>query len=83
MPLPKSNKEIAEALIAGRTKTYAASDLKKATAVRVAGHRLGFVLTVKAKARGWVIVNAGAKVSHRPKPKPAAGRGKKRAKAAR
>jgi hypothetical protein len=44
-----TNKEIADAIIRGKKKSYLAKNVKLATAIRVAGHRLGGVLTAKAE----------------------------------
>lgn len=63
-----SNKQIASAILKG--KLFTASNIKQATAIRVAGHRLGQVITVTAGKGGkFVLTKAGSKVTHRPKPK--------------
>ena len=62
-----TNKEIAEAIIRGKRKSYRVKNLKLATAIRVAGHRLGGVLTVKAEKKGWRLVKSSARVRHRKK----------------
>jgi len=48
-----TNKEIADAIIRGKKKSYRVTNFKLATAIRVAGHRLGGVLTAKAEKKGW------------------------------
>lgn len=65
-----SNKDLASELIKGKRKTVIAANLKHATAIRVAGHRLGSVLSVVAAKGGkFEITKASTKVTHRPKPK--------------
>lgn len=52
------NKELAQLLISGKRKTVAAKNLKHATAIRVAGHRLGHVLTVQQEGRDiWLVLS--------------------------
>ncbi len=53
-----TNKEIAEAVIKGTKKSHRVTDYKRATAIRVAGHRLGFVLTAKSEKGGWRLVKS-------------------------
>lgn len=66
-----SNKDLASDLIKGQRKRLAISNPKQATAIRVAGHRLGHVITItKNGARDFTLTKAGTKVSHRPKAKP-------------
>lgn len=66
-----SNRDLASALIKGQRKQLLIPNLKQATAIRVAGHRLGHVLTItKAKGGKLEITKAGSKVTHRPKAKP-------------
>lgn len=73
-----SNKQIASAILKG--KPFTASNIKQATAIRVAGHRLGQVITVTAGKGGkFVLTKAGSKVTHRPKPKAKAKAAKKTA----
>ena len=60
-----TNKEIAEALIRGKRTSHLVRNLKLATAIRVAGHRLGGVLTAKAEKKGWRLVKSSARVRHR------------------
>lgn len=62
-----TNKEIADAIIRGKKKTYLAKNEKLATAIRVAGHRLGSVLTVKKEKKGWRLVKSTARVWHKKK----------------
>lgn len=65
-----SNKEIASSIINGKHKSLSVLNLKRATAIRVAGHRLGHVLSVVAEAKNkFVITKAKTKVTHRPQPK--------------
>ena len=61
-----TNREIAQALLRGKKQRVQVKTLKAATAIRVAGHRLGGVLTVtKVKGGGFRLVKSTAKVSHR------------------
>ena len=62
-----TNREIADAIIRGKKKSYLAKNLKLATAIRVAGHRLGGVLTAKAEKKGWRLVKSAARVWHKKK----------------
>ena len=73
-----NNREIAEQLIHGKKKSYRAGKLKQATAIRVAAHRLGGVLTVQRVKQGFRLVKSTAKVWHRRQTtkKPAARRSK-------
>lgn len=65
-PMPAlTNKGIAEELIKKRRAAYVVPDLRRATAIRVAGHRLGKVLTVRREKRGWKLVLSSTRVSHR------------------
>jgi len=67
-----TNKEIADQLLRGKKKFARVASLRLATAIRVAGHRLGGVLTVRASGKkAWVLTKSEAKVTHRPKKKPA------------
>lgn len=63
-----TNKEIADSLVRGKKKSHRVPDLKRATAIRVAGHRLGGVLTALREKGGWRLVKSPARVSHRKKP---------------
>jgi hypothetical protein len=63
------NKDLADSLLRGKRKSIKVRTLKHATAIRVAGHRLGGVLTVKKDKQGFKLVKSSAKVTHRPKPK--------------
>lgn len=56
------NKELAQLLISGKRKTIRAKNLKHATAIRVAGHRLGYVLTVTQEGREINLVYSGRPV---------------------
>ena len=69
-----TNKEIADQLLRGKKKAHLAKTLKLATAIRVAGHRLGGVLTVQKQKRGFRLIKSVAKVWHRRKVKAAARR---------
>ena len=62
------NKAIASALLKGKKKSVLVANLKHATAIRVAAHRLGGVLTVKAEKRRFRLFKSTAKVRHRKKP---------------
>ncbi len=62
-----TNKEIADAIIRGKKTSYLAKNVKLATAIRVAGHRLGGVLTAKAEKKGWRLVKSAARVWHKKK----------------
>jgi len=62
-----TNKEIAEAIIKGKRQFYRVTDFKRATAIRVAGHRLGAVLTAQSVKKGWKLVKSSARVRHQPK----------------
>jgi|GEM_PF-6375007 len=62
-----TNKEIADAIIRKKKKSYLAKNVKLATAIRVAGHRLGGVLTAKAEKKGWRLVKSAARVWHKQK----------------
>ncbi|WP_438479764.1 hypothetical protein [Oleiharenicola lentus] len=61
-----SNKATAELLLKGKKSYVRVKNLKQATAVRVAGHRLGGVLTVSEVQGGYKLVKSKAKVTHRP-----------------
>lgn len=50
-----TTKELAQLLISGIRKTINAADGKHATAIRVAGHRLGRVLTVTLKDKKYSV----------------------------
>jgi hypothetical protein len=65
--VPMTNKEIAEALIRGKRTSYLVKNFKLATAIRVAGHRLGGVLTAKGEKKGWRLVKSSARVWHKKK----------------
>ncbi len=69
-----SNKEIADQLLLGKKSAHFAQSLKLATAIRVAGHRLGGVLTVQKQKKGFRLIKSKAKVSHHRKPKKVAAR---------
>ncbi len=64
------NKEIAEQILKGKKKFVCVGDLKRATAIRVAGHRLGGVITVQREGKNsFRLVKSTAKVTHRAKAK--------------
>lgn len=63
------NKVIAGQLLSGKKKSLHVGTLKIATAVRVAGHRLGGVLTVQKQKKGFLLIKSTAKVMHRKKAK--------------
>ena len=73
-----TNKEIADQLLHGKKKAHQVATLKVATAIRVAGHRLGGVLTVQKQKKGFRLIKSKAKVWHRRKAKKSAARPKKR-----
>lgn len=62
-----SNKEIADAIIRGKRTSFLAKNFKLATAIRVAGHRLGGVLTAKTEKKGWRLIKSSARVRHKKK----------------
>jgi hypothetical protein len=62
-----TNREIADALLRGKKKKHKVESLKAATAIRVAGHRLGGVITVRRKKKKFVLFKSKAKVWHRTK----------------
>jgi hypothetical protein len=65
-----TNKALAEQILNGKRKSIRVSSLRHATAIRVAGHRLGGVLTVRRSDRKtWTLTKSAAKVMHRPKKK--------------
>jgi hypothetical protein len=66
-----TNKEIADQLLRRKKNSHQVASLKLATAIRVAGHRLGGVLTVEKMKKGFRLVKSSAKVWHRRKAKPA------------
>ena len=68
------NKEIAAQLLRGKKKAHLAKSLKLATAIRVAGHRLGGVLTVQKQKQGFRLIKSTSKVRHRRKAKKVARR---------
>jgi hypothetical protein len=72
-----TNKEIADQLLRGKRSSHLVKSLKLATAIRVAGHRLGGVLTVQKQKKGFRLIKSKAKVWHRRKVKMAAARRKK------
>lgn len=61
-----SNKAIADAVLKGKKAFVKVKTLREATAIRVAGHRLGGVLTVKAEKVGFRLVKSSARVTHWP-----------------
>jgi hypothetical protein len=63
---PMSNKAVADAVLKGKKSFVKVKTLREATAIRVAGHRLGGVLTVKAEKSGFRLVKSSARVTHRP-----------------
>lgn len=67
-----TNKEIADQILRGKKKSARVSSLRLATAIRVAGHRLGGVITVRATGKkAWTLTKSKAKVTHRAKKKTA------------
>lgn len=68
-----TNKAIADQILRGKRKSVRVANLRLATAIRVAGHRLGGVITVRQTDRKvWTLTKSAAKVTHRPKKKSAA-----------
>jgi len=68
---PMDNKAVADQILREKKKFVQVGNLKLATAIRVAGHRLGGVITVQRVKGGFRLVKSTAKVTHRPKkPKP-------------
>jgi hypothetical protein len=65
-----TNSEIASQVLKGKKKFVRVARQKQATAIRVAGHRLGGVLTVQRVKGGWRLVKSRAKVSHQRKTRP-------------
>lgn len=64
------NREIADQILRGKRKTARVASLRQATAIRVAGHRLGGVLTVRQTGKKvWTLTKSDAKVTHRRKKK--------------
>ncbi|WP_438482563.1 hypothetical protein [Oleiharenicola lentus] len=61
-----SNRAIAEQILKGKKTYVRVKNLRHATAVRVAGHRLGGVLTVTPVKGGFKLVKSKSKVTHRP-----------------
>ena len=76
--LAMTNKEIADQLLRGKKKAHQVATLKHATAIRVAGHRLGGVLTVQKQKNGFSLSKSSAKVRHRRKTRNATAGGRKR-----
>ena len=73
-----TNKEIAHQLLRKKKASHKVTTLKLATAIRVAGHRLGGVLTVQKVKKGFRLTKSASKVSHRRKAKKkTASRGKR------
>ena len=64
-----TNKEIADQLLRKKKASHKVATLKLATAIRVAGHRLGGVLTVQKAKKGFRLTKSAAKVWHRRKVK--------------
>lgn len=60
-----SNKDIAQLVISGKKRFVRAATLRQATAIRVAGHRLGAVLTTQRLKRGFRLVKSDTKITHR------------------
>lgn len=58
-----TNKELAQLLISGKRKTVEVKNRKQATAVRIAGHRLGKVLSIGEDGKSLTL--SDSKVSHR------------------
>lgn len=64
----RTNSQLAQAVISGECQYVVAQDLKHATAIRVAGHRLGRVLTVNSETLRVSL--SDAKITHREKLSP-------------
>ncbi|MBX3738892.1 MAG: hypothetical protein KF715_19525 [Candidatus Didemnitutus sp.] len=65
-----TNKELADQILRGKKKFARVANLRLATAIRVAGHRLGGVITVRKTGKSaWTLTKSSAKVTHRAKPK--------------
>ena len=64
-----TNKEIADQLLRKKKASHQVATLKHATAIRVAAHRLGGVLTVQKVKKGFRLTKSAAKVWHRRKAK--------------
>jgi hypothetical protein len=71
-----TNKEIADQLLGKKKASHQVATLKLATAIRVAAHRLGGVLTVQRMKKGFRLTKSAAKVWHRKAKKKAAARGR-------
>jgi len=69
-----TNKEVAEKILRGKVRSTKVRTMKLATAIRVAGHRAGGVITVQRVKRGFKLVRSAAKISHRKKAKPSLNR---------
>jgi hypothetical protein len=63
------NKTIAQELLKGKRKYHNVRDAGQATAIRVAAHRLGGVVTAKAQGKGFRMVKSTRKVTRRSKAK--------------
>jgi len=61
-----SNKELARAIIDRQVPHGIFCSLRKATAVRVAGHRQGFVLTIRCKNGRFFVTRSSARIRHFP-----------------
>ena len=73
-----TNREIADQLLRKKKGSHKVATLKHATAIRVAAHRLGGVLTVQKVKKGFRLTKSSSKVSHRRKAKKkTASRGKR------
>ena len=59
------NKTIAHELLKGKRKYYNVRDAGQATAIRVAAHRLGGVVTAKAQGKGFKMVKSSRRVTRR------------------
>ena len=75
---PMTNKKVADQLLRKKKTSHKVATLKHATAIRVAAHRLGGVLTVQRVKKGFRLTESTAKVSHRRKAKKTAVRRRKR-----
>jgi len=65
-----TNKELADQILRGKKKSARVASLRLATAIRVAGHRLGGVITVRQTGKSvWTLTKSSSKVTHRSKPK--------------
>lgn len=60
-----TNKDLARSIKSGKRAFATVASLREATALRVAGHRLGVVLKVTKGKKGFRLTKSSSRVTHR------------------